>query len=125
LKQNFLNPDQVRWELHRVWVVEAKLKPGKRHIYSRRTFYLDEDSWVILMSDEYDARGQLYRVGTALMAPEYDAPSPSADAHVHYDLTSGGYGINVWPGSKGWIKMSACKSESAWSPDALAAAGVR
>src|SRR4051812_44013169 len=125
LKQNFLSPDQVRWELHRVWVVEAKLKPGKRHIYSRRTFYLDEDSWVALMSDEYDARGQLFRVGTALMAPQYDAPSPSADTHVHYDLTSGGYGINVWPGSKGWIRISACKSESAWSPDALAASGVR
>jgi len=125
LKQNFLNPDQIRWELHRVWVVEAKLKPGKRHIYGRRTFYLDEDSWVVLMSDEYDARGQLFRVGTALMAPEYDAPSPAADTHVHYDLSSGGYGINVWPGSKGWIRMSECKSESAWSPDALAAAGVR
>jgi len=124
LKQNFLSPDQVRWELHRVWVVEAKLKPGKRHIYSRRTFYLDEDSWVALMSDEYDARGQLFRVGTALMAPMYDAPSPAADTHVHYDLSSGAYGINVWPGSKGWIRMSACKSESAWSPDALAAAGA-
>ncbi|HTO95787.1 MAG TPA: DUF1329 domain-containing protein [Myxococcales bacterium] len=125
LTQSFLSPDQVRWELHRVWVVEAKLKPGKRHIYSRRTFYLDEDSWVALMSDEYDARGQLFRVGTALMAPQYDAPSPSADTHVHYDLSSGAYGINVWPGSKGWIRVSACKSESAWSPDALAAAGVR
>jgi len=125
LKQNFLSPSQVRWEQHRVWVVEAKLKPGKRHIYSRRTFYLDEDSWVALMSDEYDARGQLFRVGTALMAPQYDSPSPSADTHVHYDLTSGAYGINVWPGATGWIRVSACKSESAWSPDALAAAGVR
>jgi hypothetical protein len=125
LKQNFLSPDQVRWELHRVWVVEAKLKPGKRHIYSKRTFYLDEDSWVALLSDEYDAHGQLYRVGSALMAPLYDAPSPAADTHVHYDLTSGGYGVNVWPGSKGWIRISECKGEASWSPDALAAAGVR
>jgi hypothetical protein len=45
LKPNFLNPDLVRWELHRVWVVEATLKEGKRHVYSKRTFYLDEDSW--------------------------------------------------------------------------------
>jgi len=125
LKQNFLSPDQVRWELHRVWVVEAKLKPGKRHIYSRRTFYLDEDSWIALLSDEYDGRGQLYRAGSALMAPYYDAPSPSADAHVHYDLASGAYAINVWPGSKGWIRITSCKSEGAWAPDALAAAGVR
>lgn len=26
-----LNPDTVRWELHRVWVVEAELQPGQRH----------------------------------------------------------------------------------------------
>ncbi len=35
-KPNHLNPDLVRWELHRVWVVEATLKPDKRHIYSKR-----------------------------------------------------------------------------------------
>lgn len=124
-QKNFLSPDRVRWELHRVWVVEAKLKPGKRHIYSRRTFYLDEDSWTALMSDEYDGSGQLYRIGHALMAPQYDTPAPSADTHVHYDLTSGGYGINVWPGATGYIRVSACKSESSWSPDALAAASIR
>ena len=125
LTKNFLSPDQVRWELHRVWVVEARLKKGKRHIYSRRTFYLDEDSWSALMSDEYDANGQLYRVGQALMAPQYDAPSPSADTHVHYDLSSGGYGINVWPSTSGYVRVAACKSESSWAPDALAAGSIR
>ena len=64
LKPNFLNPDLVRWELHRVWIVEATLREGKRHVYSKRTFYLDEDSWMALASDEYDGRGQLYRAGT-------------------------------------------------------------
>jgi Protein of unknown function (DUF1329) len=124
-KPNFLAPEQVRWELHRVWVVEAKLKSGKRHIYSRRTFYLDEDSWTALMSDAYDSSGQLYRTGQAMMAPQYDTPAPSADTHVHYDLTSGSYGVNVWPGANGYIRVSPCKSESAWSPDALAAGSVR
>lgn len=38
---NHLQPDFVRWELHRVWVVEATLKPAKRHVYQRRMFYLD------------------------------------------------------------------------------------
>jgi hypothetical protein len=125
-KQNFLSPDRVRWELHRVWVVEAKLRDGKRHIFSRRTFYLDEDSWVALLSDEYDGRGQLFRAGSALMAPMYDVKgNPAADTHVHYDLTSGGYGINIWPGTEGWLREQACKSDAAWAPDALAAAGVR
>src|SRR3546814_9342131 len=56
-KHDFINPAVVRWEKHRVWVVEADLVPGKRHIYSKRTFYVDEASWTILASDEYDARG--------------------------------------------------------------------
>jgi hypothetical protein len=51
--------------------------------------------------------------------------NPAADTHVHYDLTSGGYGINIWPGTDGWLREQACKSDAAWAPDALAAAGVR
>ncbi|MEZ0307011.1 MAG: DUF1329 domain-containing protein, partial [Ramlibacter sp.] len=85
LKPNHLNPDLVRWELHRVWVVEATLREGKRHVYSKRTFYLDEDSWAALASDEYDSRGQLYRVGFAYMAPSYDQPAPYTDMFGHYD----------------------------------------
>ena len=80
LKPNHLNPDLVRWELHRVWVVEATLRDGKRHVYSKRTFYLDEDSWAALASDQYDARGQLYRAGFAYMAPEL---RPAGALHRH------------------------------------------
>ena len=125
LKPHFLEPDLVRWELHRVWVVEARLKPGKRHLYSRRVFYLDEDSWAALLSDQYDGRGLLYRVGLALMAPSYDLPAPWADPFLHYDLSSGGYAINGWPGAEGWMRPVECPSENEWSPDALAGAGVR
>jgi hypothetical protein len=121
----FLSPDLVRWELHRVWVVEATLKPGKRHVYSRRVFYLDEDSWAALLSDQYDARGQLWRVGVAFMAPSYDVPAPWPDPFLHYDLVSGAYAMNGWPGAEGWMRHVPCPSENAWSPDALAGAGVR
>jgi len=51
----------VRWELHRVWVVEADLKPGARHIYSERFYYLDEDSWNFALYDSFDQAGKLYR----------------------------------------------------------------
>ena len=40
-----INPDHLRYELHRVWVVEATLQTGERHIYKKRVFYIDEDSW--------------------------------------------------------------------------------
>jgi hypothetical protein len=124
-RPRFLAPELVRWELHRVWVVEATLKPGKRHVYSRRVFYLDEDSWAALLSDQYDARGQLYRVGVAFMAPSYDVPAPWADPFLHYDLATGVYAINGWPGPSGWMRHVPCPSENEWSPDALAGAGVR
>ena len=57
LTPNHVNPDFMRWELHRVWVVEATLKPGQRDLYSKRVFYLDEDSWVALAADQYDSQG--------------------------------------------------------------------
>ncbi len=66
----------MRWELHRVWVVEATLKADKRHIYSKRVFYIDEDSWTALASDQYDARGQLYRSSFAFPSYSYDVQAP-------------------------------------------------
>ncbi len=125
LKPHFLNPDLVRWELHRVWVVEARLLPGKRHVYGRRTFYLDEDSWAALLSDQYDVRGQLWRVGLAMMAPSYDLPAPWADPFLHYDLASGAYALNGWPGAGGWFRHVPCPPEGEWSPDVLAGGGIR
>jgi hypothetical protein len=125
LGPRFLSPDAVRWELHRVWVVDARLRPGKRHVYSRRVFYLDEDSWAALLSDQYDARGQLYRVGVTLMAPSYDVPAPFADPFLHYDLATGVYALNGWPSADGWLRHGECRGENEWSPDALAGAGIR
>lgn len=55
------NPDLVRWELHRVWVLEARLKEGFRHLYPRRVFYIDEDSWLFTMADTYDAQGRIWK----------------------------------------------------------------
>jgi len=75
LKPLHMNPDHLRYELHRVWVVDATLKPGERHIYKRRTFYFDEDSWQILLIDQYDNRDQLWRVSEGHAMTFYDVPS--------------------------------------------------
>ncbi|OYT95892.1 MAG: outer membrane lipoprotein-sorting protein, partial [Pseudomonas sp. PGPPP3] len=56
LHKGHINPDLARWEMHRVWLVEATLKTGERHVYAKRRFYLDEDSWSILMAENYDSR---------------------------------------------------------------------
>jgi hypothetical protein len=89
--KNTINADLVRYELHRVWVVEGTLKPGQRHIYGRRTFYLDEDSWSVVSEDAYDNRGGLWRVSLLGMVQYYDAVVPWYRFGVVHDLTTGGY----------------------------------
>lgn len=61
IAKNHLNPDHVRWEKHRVWVVEAKVAGGKRHAVPKRRYYLDEDTWLIALVDGYDAEDKLWR----------------------------------------------------------------
>ena len=57
---HFLDPDLVRWELHRCWVVEATLHPGERNVLARRRYWVDEDTWVIGVGDQYDADDNLF-----------------------------------------------------------------
>ncbi|MBY4677480.1 DUF1329 domain-containing protein [Marinobacterium arenosum] len=91
LQQGHINPDLTRYELHRVWQVEATLKDGARHIYGKRVFFIDEDSWQIAVVDHYDGRGELWRVGEAHAFPYRDAQVPWLAAEALYDLQSGRY----------------------------------
>jgi hypothetical protein len=91
LKPLHINPDLARYELHRVWVVDAKLKEGTRHLYKRRTFYLDEDSWQAIEVDLYDNRDQLWRVSEGHVINYYDVPNLWTTVEGHYDLQSGRY----------------------------------
>jgi hypothetical protein len=91
LQPGHLDQQLARFELHRVWVVEATLKPGARHIYSKRTFYLDEDSWQIVLIDQYDSRGDLWRVAMAYLKNFYDLPTTWAALEAIYDLQSRRY----------------------------------
>ncbi|HZX23456.1 MAG TPA: DUF1329 domain-containing protein, partial [Woeseiaceae bacterium] len=84
-----LNPDYLRYELHRVWIVEATLKEGERHVYAKRVFYVDEDQWQIAVADQYDGRGELWRVKEAHQIVHYQAQVPWAIATSSYDLISG------------------------------------
>ena len=85
------NPEFLRFELHRVWVVEAKLRPGLSHVYPRRVFYLDEDSWSVLLSEAYDSRGQLWRVGLHSLVQYYDALVPWYRFELWFDLSNDSY----------------------------------
>ena len=91
LRPGHLNQDLGRYELHRVWVVDAMLKPGTSHIYSRRTFYIDEDSWNVVMIDKYDGRGQLWRFSEQHSENWYNVPMWFGTIEVHHDLQSRRY----------------------------------
>ena len=122
---NHVNPDFMRWELHRVWVVEATLKPGARDLYSKRVFYLDEDSWVALAADQYDAKGQLYRSTIANMTYSYDVSAVNADNYAFYDFVSGAYSLVGGVGGGSGMVYVDPLPELQWSPETLAGSGVR
>ncbi len=85
------NPQFLRYELHRVWVVEAKAKPAYRHALPERTYYLDEDSWQIVMADHYDAKGELVRYAEAHGVAHPQVPVFTPAVEITYDLAGGRY----------------------------------
>jgi hypothetical protein len=91
LAAGHVNPENLRYELHRVWVVDAKVRAGTSHIYDRRVFYFDEDSWQILAADQYDSRGEIWRVSEAYCINYYDVPMIWDTLQAHYDLQNGRY----------------------------------
>ncbi len=86
IRPHHVNPEYLRYELHRVWHVSATLKQGTSHVYKRREFYLDEDSWAIHVVDKYDNRDQLWRVSEMHSLTYYDVPFLAPGLEVHHDL---------------------------------------
>lgn len=91
IEPGHMNPEYTRYELHRVWVVESTLKEGSRHIYARRTYYVDEDTWQIGLIDIYDGRGELWRVKEGHPVQHYQVDVPWLAAESLHDLISGRY----------------------------------
>jgi GNAT superfamily N-acetyltransferase len=120
-----LNPDYLRWELHRVWVVEATLKPGEHHVYSRRLFYIDEDACTALASDEFLADGTLARSVFALLSQSYDAGVPFSVNHFAVDFGKNSYYVAFLPGPHSGVKYVEPLPAAQWSPDSMVGAGVR
>jgi len=96
LAQHHYNPDVLRWELHRAWVVDMTLLPGARNVDARRVMYVDEDSWVALACDIYDASGAYWKFIHGFVLNCFEVPTNMANAtSVVYDLHKGDYSYNV------------------------------
>ncbi|MDX9786129.1 MAG: DUF1329 domain-containing protein [Desulfobacterales bacterium] len=96
-KKGHINPDYLRWEIHRVWVVEGNLKSGHRHSYAKRVFMIDEDSWVLILADSYDGQLKLWRTNMGVTTNAYDLPGVVYFQNLHSDLLTGHLSVNFDP----------------------------
>jgi hypothetical protein len=121
-----INQEHARYELHRVWVVDATLKAGQRHLYKRRTFYVDEDSWQILAVDCYDGRDQLWRVQEGHSISYYEVPTFWTTLELTYDLRSGRYlALGLDNEEPRTVNFAAKRTAADFTPAAIARRGTR
>ncbi|WP_304639035.1 DUF1329 domain-containing protein [Pseudomonas sp.] len=126
VKAGHLNQDLTRYELHRVWEVVATVKSDQRHIYAKRHFFIDEDSWQAAHIDHYDGREILWRVAEAHAMQRYNSQVPGFAAETLYDLIAGRYlamGMNNEERQDYDYNFRASSNE--FTPAALRQSGVR
>jgi len=125
LQPGHINPQYVRYEKHRVWVVEAKLKSDTRHTYKKRVFYIDEDSWQVAVTDIYDNRDELYRIGVAHGLNYYEVPTQWSTLEVFHDIQSRRYIAMGLDNEAKMYDFSTELSDSSFTPSALRREGRR
>ena len=126
LAKSHLNPDFVRWELHRVWVVEASLRQGQRHQAPKGRYYCDEDTWMCLLADRWDAKGQLWKTLWANNFVAPDLPATVMGSFGFNDLLSGaGFVGDLYNAKSAQYPIKERFSNSVFTPDAMAGEGAR
>jgi hypothetical protein len=125
LKTGTINPDYVRYELHRVWVIEGDLKPGVRHIYHKRILFADEDTWLVPMADNYDGQDRLWRVSMIIYHYSQEAKTWHRGVSVYHDLTAGSYeaGYMVNGPEAKWWRFNKPMNDGMFTPAAAAQGG--
>jgi hypothetical protein len=124
--ENHLNPDHVRWELHRVWVVEAALKAGQRHVAPKGVYYFDEDTWMGVLGDRWDTKGQLWKTMWQLPVLMPDLPAVAGVTFGFNDLISGASYSNLVMNEKSaHYKVMPRYQDSAFTAESLSGGGLR
>lgn len=126
VRPGHINPAYTRYERHRVWVVEGKLKPGERHVYAKRVFYIDEDSWQVALADLYDIRGTLWRTAEGHQQQLYNVQVPWLGVEALYDLINGRYIVSGMRNEeRGAMEFGFTSASSEYTPSTLHQSGVR
>lgn len=98
LQPKGINPAARRYELHRVWVVEGKVREGMRHTSPVRTLYLDEDSWIAVVGEDHDAQGDIWKVKEGFPIPAWELGGAcQMTSFVQYDMATGRYLVDGTP----------------------------
>lgn len=120
------NPDDLRYELHRVWVVEGTLAKGQHDIVAKRRLYLDEDTWFAVYSDSWDEQGKLWKFGQGTMYLMPDVPAVILGSQFIYDFELGGYVYGfAFNGEPDAYKVTAPHPATLFTPDSLSARSIR
>ncbi|MGH8441802.1 MAG: DUF1329 domain-containing protein, partial [Nevskiaceae bacterium] len=115
------NGDRARYELHRVWVIEATERGGRRHQFGKRVFYLDEDSWNVVLVENQDRNGALWRFQEGHLLTSYDVPSTNAYPIVTYDLKDGRYFVHRLLAEDPPLKYNVAMRENDFLPATVSA----
>jgi len=128
LGPHHFQPDKVRYELRRVWVVEATPLPNARHMAKRKRFYLDEDSWIALAYEGWDQSDRLFRLLLSNTMANYYTGGIIQGASVQaYDLARGQYaGLQLLIAPRCYIRYGLPQQPDAeMAPARMGARGIR
>ncbi|MFZ3183637.1 MAG: DUF1329 domain-containing protein [Pseudomonas sp.] len=125
VKVGHVNPELLRYELHRVWHVRATLKEGQRHQYKQRDLYFDEDSYQILVADHFDGQDKLWRLGESYTVNYYDQPLVWSKGDAVYDLMGGRYVIGILSNEEPATQFNLALKPTEFTPAQLRRDGVR
>lgn len=125
VKVGHVNPDLLRYELHRVWHVRATLKSGERNVYKQRDMYFDEDSYQLLVVDHLDGQDKLWRLGESYSINYYDQQLIWSKGDAVYDLTGGRYVIGLLSNEEPVTQFNLALKPTEFTPAQLRRDGVR
>ncbi|MEG9863000.1 MAG: DUF1329 domain-containing protein [Parvularculales bacterium] len=126
LNVRHLNQDKIRYELQRVWTIQATLKPDARHVYARRVKHLNEDNWQLANGELYDSRGGLWRVQELHTLQRYNVPLCGSGAEIVYDLQEGRYVAMSMQNEEPPVNYFADElDESRYTPSSIRRIGIR
>ena len=120
IRPHSINPDYVRYELHRVWVVEGTLKPGSATSTASARSTSTKTPGACSPRMPTTIAASLWRASLHGLLQAYDAQVPMYRFGIYHDLNNGGYLVGGLDNEiKDPIQFNAKAKVGDFQPDAL------